>query len=149
MDNRLSQIQIKWDGMIIITGNFNIDLKEPNRPSVKKYNILETFHLKEHIAKPTKMQKTLINHIIMNIPEKLIHQNVVLADEIGDHDLPDLILNIRKQKFEKCYKYNRDEKCFDLSKYQNDFSQIPMSVVNTFNDPNEHLYMLNELHLVV
>ena len=55
------------------------------------------------------MQKTLIDHIITNILEKLIHQNVVLADEIGDHDLPYVILNIRKQKFEKRYKYIRDE----------------------------------------
>ena len=30
------------------------------------------------------MQKPLIEHIITNTPEKLIHQNVVLADEIGD-----------------------------------------------------------------
>ena len=45
--NVLSQIYIKWDGVIIITGDFNIDLKEPNKPSVKKYNdLLETFHLK-------------------------------------------------------------------------------------------------------
>ena len=134
--------------MIIITGDFNTDLKEPNKPSVKRYNnILETFHLKQHIVKPTRMQKTLIDHIITNIPEKLIHQNVVLADEIGDHDLPYVILNIRKQKFEKRYKYIRDEKHFDLSKYRKDFSQIPMSVVDTFDDSNDQLYILNELTL--
>ena len=90
----------------MIIGDFNIDLKEPNKQSVKKYNnILETFYLKQQIVKPTRMQKTLIDHIITNILEKLIHQNVVLADEIGDHDLPYVILNIRKQKFEKRYKY--------------------------------------------
>ena len=93
------------------------------------------------------MQKPLIDHVITNIPEKLIHQNVVLADEIGDHDLSYVILNIRKQKFENRYKYIRDEKRFDLSKYQKDFSQIPMSVANTFNDPNDQLYMLHELTL--
>ena len=68
-------------------------MKEPNKPSVQKYNnILETFHLKQHIVKPTRMQKTLIDHIITNIPEKLTHRNVVLADEIRDHDLPYVIL---------------------------------------------------------
>ena len=86
---------IKSDAVIIITGYFNIDLKEPNKQSVKKYNnILETFHLKQHIVKPTRMQKTLIEHIITNIPEKLIHQNIVLADEIDGHDLPYVILNV-------------------------------------------------------
>ena len=81
--------------MITITGYFNQDLKEPNKPSVKKYiNVLETFHLKQHIVKQTRMQKLLIDHIITNIPEKRIHQNVALADEITDHDLPYFILNI-------------------------------------------------------
>ena len=113
-------------------------MKEPNKPSVKKYNnILETFHLKQHIVKPTRMQKTLIDHTITNIPEKLINQNVILPDKIGDHDLPYVILNIRKRKFEKRYEYIRDEKRFDLSKYQKDFSQISMRVVDTFDDPND------------
>ena len=72
----------------------------------------------------------------------MIHQNVVLADDIGDHDLPYVTLNIRKQKFEKRYKYIRDKERFDLSKYQKDLSQIPTSVVDTFHDPNDQLYML-------
>lgn len=96
------------------------------------------------------MQKTLTDYIITNIPEKLIHQNVVLADEIGDHDLPDVILNIKKQKFEKRYKYIRDEKSINLSKYLKEYQnirKIPMSVVDTFDDPNDQLYMLNELTL--
>ena len=117
--------------MITITGYFNQDLKEPNKPSVKKYiNVLETFHLKQHIVKQTRMQKKLIDHIITNIPEKRIHQNVALADEITDHDLPYFILNIWKQKLKKRYEYICDEKRFHFFKYQEDFSQIPMSVVN-------------------
>ena len=76
------------------------------------------------------MQKTLTDHIITNIPEKLIHQNVVLADKIGYHDLPYVILNIRKEKLEKRYKYFRNEKRFDFFKYQKDISQIPMSAVD-------------------
>ena len=117
--------------MITITGYFNQDLKEPNKPSVKKYiNVLETFHLKQHIVKQTRMQKLLIDHIITNIPEKRIHQNVALADEITDHDLPYFILNIWKQKLKKRYEYICDEKRFHFFKYQEDFSQIPMSVVN-------------------
>ena len=88
------------------------------------------------MVKPTRMRKTLIDHIITNIPKK-----------IGDHDLPYVILNIRKQKFDKRYQYIRDEKRFDFSKYQKDFSQIPMSVVDIFDDPNDQLYMLNEFSL--
>ena len=49
------------------------------------------------------MQKTLTDHIMTNILEKLIHGNVVLADKIGYHDLPCVMLNIRKEKLEKRY----------------------------------------------
>ena len=88
--------------MIIITGDFNIDLKEPNKPSVKKYNdIIEIFLLKQHIVKQNRMQKTLIDIIITKIPENLIHQNLVSVDEVGNHKLPYIISNIRKQTFEK------------------------------------------------
>ena len=76
------------------------------------------------------MQKTLTDHIITNILEKLIHGNGVLADKIGYHDLPYVILNIRKEKLEKRWKYIRNEKRFDFFRYQKDFSQIPMSVVD-------------------
>lgn len=93
------------------------------------------------------MQKKLIDHIITNTPEKRIHQNVTLADEISDHDLPYVILNIWKQKLKKRYEYICDEKRFHFSKYQEDFSQIPMSVVDTFDDPNDQIYMLNEFTL--
>ena len=58
-----------------------------------------------------------------------------------------MTLNIRKRKVEKRYKYIRDKKRLDLSEYQNDFSQIPMSFVDTFDDPNDQLCMLNKLTL--
>ena len=90
------------------------------------------------------MQKTLIDIIITKIPENLIHQNLVSVDEVGNHKLPYIISNIRKQTFEKRQKYIRDEKRFNLSKYLQDFSQIPMNVVYAFDDPNDQLYMLNE-----
>ena len=83
------------------------------------------------------MQKTFIDHKITNIPEKLIHKNVNLADQIGHYDLPYIILNIRKQKFKKRCKYICDEKRFSMSKYKTDFSQIPIRVVDTFDDPND------------
>ena len=52
-----------------------------NYQSKKYNNILETFHFKQHIAKWTRMQKTLTDHIITDILEKPIHQNVVVADK--------------------------------------------------------------------
>ena len=34
-----------------------------------------------------------------------------------------------------------------MSKYKTDFSQIPIRVVDTFDDPNDQLYTLTELTL--
>ena len=38
-DNLLSQIYIKWDGVIIITGDFNRDLREPKKMQQHPKNI--------------------------------------------------------------------------------------------------------------
>ena len=68
-----------------------------------------------------------------------------MTDEISDHDLVYTVLNIRKQKFEQRYKFIRNEKLFDLNKYINDFSQLPLSIVFALDDPNDQVNVLNQL----
>ena len=110
-DNLISKIITKWDGIIFITGDTNINLLEPTDPTVKKYTeVLQSFDLTQLVDKPTRLGKKLIDHIITNIPNKLISTDVLPTDEISDHDLPYAIMNIRKVKFEPRYKYLRNEK---------------------------------------
>ena len=63
-ENIISQISIKWDGILVLAGDFNINLFNQNQTMVEKYkNILETFNLTQHISLPTRKGAKLIDHI--------------------------------------------------------------------------------------
>ena len=66
--------------------------------------------MQQHVTKSTTKGRTLIDHISSNISTKLIHCNVISTDEISDHNEPYAIFNIKKERFQKRYKYVRDEK---------------------------------------
>ena len=146
LDNLLSQIYVKWDGIIILTGDFNIDLLNGDPTTKSKYlNILKAFELKQQISDPTRKGKTLIDHISSNIATNTAI--VIPADEISDHDLTYAILNIRKQKFETRYKWVRNEKSVNMSNYKIDFNQLPLNIVYAFEEPDDQINALNTLIL--
>ena len=99
----------------------------------------------QHVTKPTRKGKTLIDHISSNISIKLIHCNVISTDEISDHDEPYAVFNIKKERFQKRYKYVRDEKNLDMNKYILDFKQLPTSLVYAFDEPDDKNSVLNKL----
>ena len=93
----LSEVTTKWDGAIIITGDINIDLvRKPKKRSTKCYKNILSFNLHQHITKPTRRGKSLIDHTCSNVPNKLIHNDVIYNDGISDHDTPFVILDIKK-----------------------------------------------------
>ena len=88
-------------------------------------NILDNFSLVQHVTKPTRKSKTLIDHLITSAGTKLIASDIVHCDEISDHDSPFCILKIKKPRFEPRFKYIRDERSFILRDYLNDFRHLP------------------------
>ena len=105
-DRLIAEVYVKWNGMIIIAGDFNINLNRDSGESTQRYKqILHTFSLKQHINKPTRKNKTLINHICSNISTKVVHSDVLHTDEISDYDMPYAILNVKKERYEQHYKY--------------------------------------------
>ena len=92
----LSEVTTKWDGVIIITGDINIDLIRKQKEPTKCYKNIHSFNLHQHITKPTRKGKSLIDHICSNVPNKLIHNDAIYNDGISDHDTPFVILNIQK-----------------------------------------------------
>ena len=130
----------------MITGDTNIDLLKETNTSKKYLKILEHHGLKQHVEKPTRKNKSLIDHISTNL-KKVIATDVLQTDEISDHDCPYVILNIRKQKFEPRYKMIRNEKNFDRDKFLNDIKTIPFSTVYAVDNANEKLEIFNELFL--
>jgi exonuclease III len=71
-DDLLSNVVPTWDGMLMITGDVNINLLEDLDPVVRKYNnILKSFNLTQHISQPTRTtstSRTLNDHLITNDP---------------------------------------------------------------------------------
>lgn len=109
-ENLRAEVYTKWQSVLILTGDFTFDLLVESRESTKRYrDILQTFSLHQHLSIPTRKQKSLIDHISSNT-NKIIHRDVINTDEISDHDTPFVILNIKKERFEKRDKYTYDVK---------------------------------------
>ena len=72
-ENLLSQLNVLWDGLLVVTGDMNIDLLKPELVQVKKYiDLLESLNLYQHVQHPTRTaptSATLIDHIISNTPK--------------------------------------------------------------------------------
>ena len=101
--------------------------------------------MQQHVTKSTTKGRTLIDHISSNISTKLIHCNVISTDEISDHNEPYAIFNIKKERFQKRYKYVQNEKNLDIEKYILDFKQLPTSLVYAFYEPDDKISVLNKL----
>ena len=71
----LGYFTVSWDGMLILTGDVNIDMLSPLHYLAKRYQtILYVFGLTQVVTHPTritKTAKTLIDHLIKNYPQKV------------------------------------------------------------------------------
>ena len=99
----LSDILIGWDGMLILTGDINIDLLRPDKTEIKKYNdVLDSLNLDQLVTKTTRItphSTTLIDHIITNMKQQVTHCDVLPAPLISDHDAPYICANVRVPRF--------------------------------------------------
>lgn len=125
----------------------NINLKKQSNISEKYLQCLSNFNLAQEISLPTRKGSKLIDHIITNIPKKVIYSNVLPCPSVSDHDAPYIIVNVPTNKFEPRYKFIRDMKNFDLNKFIENFKLLPLSLIYAFTDPIEQLDTLNKLIL--
>ena len=83
----LSEVYTKWNGVIILAGDLNIDLLNGSKELQRRYkDILHSFSLRQHITSPTRKSKTLIDHVISTLPDRVIHHDVLNTEEISDHE---------------------------------------------------------------
>ena len=133
----------------MITGDFNIDLLKPEELMVKQYmDMLESFNLQQLVKLPTRVtskSKTLIDHIITNMPSRITHTSVLPCPTISDHDAPYTCVNIRVTRFQPRFKTIRDEKRFNEKAFIDDFSTLPFSVVYSIDDPDDKLNLFTSL----
>ena len=151
MESMLSDLTTSWEGLLIITGDMNIDLLKPSDSLAKKYNdLLYTFNLTQHVEKATRttqVSETLIDHIISNDPKRVTYTNVLPCSNVSDHDGPYACLNIRAERFVPRYKIIRNERAFKEEDFIEDFSSLPFNILEISYDPEEKLEMFNKLIL--
>ena len=129
-ENLLGYLTATWDGLIVVTGDINIDLLRPNKPITSQYQyILSSLNLHQHVHKPTRTTdktSTLIDHIISNLPERIPHY-------------------IKVTRFQIRHKFIRNLKNFDESSFIEDFKTLPFAASFGVSDPDEKLEILSSL----
>ena len=108
-ENILSHLTTTWDGLIVVTGDMNIDLGNSNSTKKKKYlDTLLALNLHQHVTKPTTRTNrtaTVIDHIISNIENRISYTDILPCPLVNDHDAVYACVNIEVSRFEKRYKY--------------------------------------------
>ena len=51
----LSDLSVSWDGMLVVTGDINVDLLRLDKPETLKYkDVLDSLNLDQLVTKPTR-----------------------------------------------------------------------------------------------
>ena len=101
--------------------------------------------MRQHITNPTRKSKTLIDHVISTIADRVIHHDVLNTEEISDHNTPYIIFNIKKEKYKPRYKFICKEKSLVMENCVTDFQQLPLNLAYSFDDPDDQVAMLNKV----
>ena len=146
MESLLGYINTTWSGVLVITGDMNIDMLTPTNAVTKEYqSLLEMFDLHQMIKEPTRTtrtSKTIIDHIVVNSPSSVTASGVIPCSIVSDHDGVYACVNTRVPQFKPRYKYIRNTRTFDRSAFINDFQTIPFVVAESFDDPDDQLHKL-------
>ena len=132
---------------IILAGDTNIKVNEPSRPQKRYQEILENFNLVQHINLPTRKGSRIIDHIIANIPNKILYSNVLPWPSTSDYEPSYITAKILTNKYQARYKFIKNMKNFDLQKFNDDFKQLSFSVVHSFDNADDQLDTLNKIIL--
>ena len=145
----LSDVSATWDGMLMITGDMNVDLLRPDKSSTQNYvNILQTLSLTQLVTKPTRAtvnSRTLIDHIVTNMPRQVNHCDVLPCPLISDHDAPYVCVDVRVTRFVPRHNYIRNERNLDEKAFVSVFEELPLSLIYSTDDPELQLHILNTL----
>ena len=149
MENMLPDLLTTRDGLLIITGDSNIDILKPNAPLTKQYiDLLYTFNSTQRVDKTTRVTRTsetLIDHIISNDPRRVTYTDVLPCSNVSDHDAPFACLNIRVKRFVPRFKMIQNERGFKKEEFVREFTSLPFSIIHVADDSEEKLEMFTNL----
>ena len=149
LETLLGHLTANWDGLLILTGDMNIDMLQPaNSLTIQYQATLDVLGLQQMLKQPTrntKTSKTLLDHVVTNYPYRITNTGVIRCSIVSDHDGIFACANVRVPRFQLRYKYIRNEKCFDENAFKHDFSTLTLSIVYAVKSPNEMVDLLNTL----
>ena len=105
---------------IYILGDGNCDMLKPDcRGAIALTNFCNSFNLSQLVSRPTRVTKTtesLIDVIITSNPQQVIETNV-MPSSISDHDLPYVVLRIKKERRKLTYMTGRSFKGYAADRF--------------------------------
>ena len=150
-ENLLAYITTEWDGVLLIMGDFNIDLLDYHSTRTVRYkNMLNCYNLSQHAQLPTRVtlkSSTLIDHVLSNVPNRATYTDVLPCSSISDHDSPYVCINVRVKRFQPRYKMIRNETKFDEKKFLRDFSELPFNLIYSTDYIDDKLDLFNSLFI--
>ena len=134
-----------WNGNVVITGDTNINLINSSHVKNIYMDTLQSYDLLQHVEKPTRKGKSLIDHIITHSSCKVSTCHVLPTPEISDHDAIYVCINTRISRYEPRFKIIRDLKNFLLDSYIQDTFILPFNLVYATDSADDGLDTFNTL----
>ena len=140
-------LKLNWKmPILIVMGDFNVDLLSQEENFVYWLEAMNLFNLKQIIEEPTRITPctaSLINHIYVSNPEK-VRAVKVSKILISDH-FPTSFVHKATFGNKQCHfviKF-RSFKNFDEPLFLNDLNSVPWSILHTYADPSNALDVAN------
>ena len=133
---------------VIACGDFNIDMSDLDKPYAKLFHNFITSHsLTQPITLPTRYSKTSnsILDLFLASSDIPISNSSVLDSPISDH-LPILLkVDCNVPKRPPSLVTRRSFKNFSKSCFEKDLENVPWSVINIFDNPDDQVSVFNTL----
>lgn len=118
----LGQIAAEPSGCLLITGDFNFHMDDPDNASAKRFaDLLESYDLKQHVNYGTYTSGHTLDLVIARSDDSLIKDTKVKDPVISDHLAIHCVLSIQKPQFRKklinvrkLHSLNMDSFCKDI-----------------------------------
>ena len=118
----LEQIAAEPSGCLLITGDFNFHMDDPDNANAKRFaDLLESYDLKQHVNCGTHTSGHTLDLVITRSDDSLIKDTKVKDPVISDHLAINCVLSILKPQFRKklinvrkLHSLNMDSFCKDI-----------------------------------
>ena len=133
---------------VYILGDLNCNLLDLNTPeSQALIKFCQTFNLSQVVTKPTRLtdkSESLLDVILVSNANQVLESDVLISS-ISDHDLVYMKLRLKRQKSPPIFTTTRSFKNYSPSEFLKDIATSPWSVLDTFDDPDDKLFVFNVL----